>query len=400
MPLENAVREVAAYLLERKFVLVYAHNDADGIAAGSILCHALRREDVPFRFRLTHAMEKADMEGTPVYCDLSAEGIGEEAVVIDHHLPAFEGSYHLNPRLFGIDGERELSSSALAYLVACEMGENLDLAGLALLGMLGDRQAIEGANRSIVNEGIAQGVIEPAKGLLLAGRDDMERLFHAIDPYLPGVSGNEAICREIFDASRRGEVADVEELLSRIVLECAPQASLDALTRLYGTTYRLKRECIEDAHTMMAMLEACGKSGRGGIAATLCLRYSDAAGEAFAVMERFRRKVIDAIAGAAREENKALWIEVQDAGITGAVADAIAWDLETSKTVAVFARSEGECRISLRAPQTSELMMGEIAQGIARACGGSGGGHPRRAGARIPLERLSCFREKLAEAVA
>ncbi|MDH7593796.1 MAG: DHH family phosphoesterase [Methanomicrobiales archaeon] len=400
MPLESAVREVAACLLDRDFVLIHAHHDSDGIAAGSILCHALRRADVPFRMRTGMDAEPADMKGDLVLCDIGSQlhSLPEDTVVIDHHTPIFEGPYHVNPHLFGIDGQRDLSASAAAYLIAMEMGDNADLAGIALLGMLGDRQAIAGENRRIVNEGIAKGVIEPAKGLLLAGGDDVERLLYAIDPYLPGVSGNEAVCRGIAAALDGGEGEGRDLLLSRLVLEAAAGASTEALTRLYGTRYLLKRECLEDAHTLMALVDSCGKSERGGLGTALCLRHVPALEDAVGVMRHFRRQVIEALTGAGRGEGALLWIEVPHSGLTGSVADALAWDMEVQRPVAVFAREGGRCRISLRAPRGMRLDLGAIARSAADACGGSGGGHTDRAGALVETEMFGCFRERLAEA--
>lgn len=401
MPLESAVREIAARLLERDFVLIHAHHDSDGIAAGSILCHALWRADVPFRMRTGIDVELPDMKGDTVLCDFGAQvqGLPEDTIVIDHHPPLFRGPYHLNPHLFGIDGERELSASAAAYMLAMEMGDNADLAGIALLGMLGDRQTITGENRRIVNEGIAKGVIEPAKGLLLAGRDDTERLLYAIDPYLPGVSGKEAICRSIVEAVTRGEERDEDLLLSRLVLEAAPSTSVEALTRLYGTRYLLKRECVEDAHTLMAIIDACGKRERGGLGTALCLRHAPALEDAMDVMRQFRGEVIGALMKAEPERDALLWTEVPHSGLTGSVADALAWDMQVERPVAVFAREGSRCRISLRAPRGMQIDLGGIARAAAGACGGSGGGHSESAGALVETGMFGCFRERLAEAV-
>ena len=50
-------------------------------------------------------------------------------MVVDHHLPLFDGEFHANPRLEDIDGDRELSAAGMAYFVAQEMGDNRDLPG-------------------------------------------------------------------------------------------------------------------------------------------------------------------------------------------------------------------------------------------------------------------------------
>ena len=45
-------------------------------------------------------------------------------MVVDHHLPLFDGELHVNPRLSGIDGDRELSAAGTAYYIAQQMGDN------------------------------------------------------------------------------------------------------------------------------------------------------------------------------------------------------------------------------------------------------------------------------------
>lgn len=402
MPLESAAREVAGHLLGSDFVAVYAHHDSDGIAAGAILCHALHRAGIGFRFRVTREVPVVEQDTVTVLCDLGANEsrLPRETVVVDHHAPRFDGPFHLNPNLAGIDGGSELSASGTAFLLSGEMGENRDLAGLALLGMIGDRQRNSGLNREILNGGIANGVIEPSRGWLLPGRDDRERLLLAIDPYLPGVSGEAEICTQIVESTREQPSDTVEVLLSRTVLETSRRGTLRAIENIYGTRYSLKRECVEDAHTLVALVDACGKSGLGGLAASLCLRASGGAEEAWEAMRAYRRAVIEAIGSAPVQEGAILWHQVPDPGMTGSVADALAWDVEGMEMVAVFACEGDRCHISLRCADGGELHMGTIAQEIAEACGGTGGGHTTRAGARVPRTELSRFREALERAVA
>jgi len=62
----------------------------------------------------------------------------------------------VNPRLDGIDAERELSAAGAAYLVANELGDNRDLAGLVMLGIIGDGQDLAGKNLEIFNEAMGE----------------------------------------------------------------------------------------------------------------------------------------------------------------------------------------------------------------------------------------------------
>ncbi len=101
----------------------------------------------------------------------------------------FGGAFHANPRLAGIDGERELSAAGTAYIVAQKMGDNRDLAGLVILGIIGDNQEMKGKNLEIFNEAITDGIVVPDRGLTLPGRDMTEKWYMATSPYLDGISG-------------------------------------------------------------------------------------------------------------------------------------------------------------------------------------------------------------------
>ena len=72
------------------------------------------------------------------------EDLPPETMVVDHHLPLFRGQFHANPRLDKIDGDREFSAAGMAYIVAQEMGDNRDLAGLVIPGIIGDGQEFAG----------------------------------------------------------------------------------------------------------------------------------------------------------------------------------------------------------------------------------------------------------------
>jgi single-stranded-DNA-specific exonuclease len=163
MSLETAAGTVADQIKRQEFVEVYAHHDADGIAAASILCHAMLRSGVRFRLRVRLEITLSELSGDATYllCDLGAgmENLPRDVIIVDHHLPLSEGEFHVNPRLAGIDGDRELSAAGTAYYVAQKMGDNRDLAGLVIPGIIGDGQQMAGKNLEIFNEGIANGII-------------------------------------------------------------------------------------------------------------------------------------------------------------------------------------------------------------------------------------------------
>lgn len=148
---------------------VIHHNDTDGTAAGAILRMSLLRagfavENIPIE--RVHPVFLPAIH-TPVrrlilYADLggqAAEAISRhipedsQVLILDHHLPAageFPRLSQVNPELFGIDGDRECAAAAAACFFALALDEaNEDLAALAVLGAVGDRQPAQGRDAGL-----------------------------------------------------------------------------------------------------------------------------------------------------------------------------------------------------------------------------------------------------------
>jgi single-stranded-DNA-specific exonuclease len=275
MPLEADAEQLAHHLLTQEFVEIHAHHDADGIAAAVIVAAALHRAGRAFRLRCSPRVVPGELagEGGVLLCDFGAsrEDLPPHVMVIDHHPPRFGGEFHVNPARAEPSAGGEVAASGAAYLVAQHMGENRDLAGRALVGMIGDRQACTGVNRGILNDGIANGYITPGRGLLLPGRDLPEALALSTRPYLPGISGDEAGARKLVEECTGDGKTALDALLSLVILRAGAPGSAQGLEALYGDTYTLEREAIPDLHSLTAVVDACGRAGMGGLAASLLL---------------------------------------------------------------------------------------------------------------------------------
>jgi len=408
MTLETIAETVAEQIRRQEYIELFAHHDADGIAAGSILSHAMLRAGIRFRMRVRQEVTPADLSGDAghVLCDLGAgmDNLPGNTMVVDHHLPKFDGEFHANPRLAGVNGDSELSAAGMAYIVAQKLGDNRDLAGLVILGILGDGQELSGKNLEIFNGGIANGIIVPDRGITLPGRDMAERWFMATSPYLDGISGGEQLIADLIEEAQdqaKGENSSrLDVLLSRVVLEAAPGTTTESLLAIYGDTYHLQREVIEDAHALTAVIDACGKAGYGDIGATVCLRSSHYLEQAWEIARQHRVKVIDAVKNARPDEGSIGVYEVQDVTLPSDVADILARDRMNSRLVLVYAHAGSSCRISIRCPAGMTAEIGPVVREIAAACGGNGGGHTRRAGATIPSGKIGVFSRNWQEAFA
>jgi single-stranded-DNA-specific exonuclease len=358
--------------------------------------------------RVRQEVTTADLTGDAghLLCDLGAgmDNLPATTMVVDHHLPKFEGEFHANPRIAGVNGDCDLSAAGMAYIVAQKMGDNRDLAGLVIPGILGDGQEMTGKNLEIFNNGIANGIIVPDRGITLPGRDMAERWYMATSPYLDGISGTEQLIADLIEEAQdqaKGENSSrLDILLSRIVLEAAPETTYASLLAIYGDTYHLQREVIDDAHALTAVIDACGKAGYGDIGATVCMRSSHYLEQAWEIARQHRVKVIDAVKNARADEGSIGIYEVQDGALPSDVADILARDRTNSRPVLVYAHAGSSCRISIRCPAGITTEIGPLVREIAAACGGNGGGHTRRAGATIPSGKIGVFSRNWQEAFA
>ncbi|HTX44184.1 MAG TPA: DHH family phosphoesterase, partial [Methanocella sp.] len=191
--LSKLAKPAAEKIKAQPFVRVVSHHDADGITACGIVCHMLRRLRIPFQATIVSNLEPSistvlDPRQFVIFCDMGSgqpEIVnGFDAIVLDHHIPQ-EGNnkVQVNPHLIGQDGGLEVSAAGVCYALARIMGDNRDLAGLAISGAIGDKQKMVGANRDILDESVEAGVVVVQKGLKL-GRGPLEKvLTYSTDPY-------------------------------------------------------------------------------------------------------------------------------------------------------------------------------------------------------------------------
>ena len=391
MSLEEAATKIASYLRSKDYVEVYSHHDADGIAAAAILTVALRRADIAFRLRFLPHLNKDDVERPElsVLCDLGASvpDFPESIVIIDHHVPYAAVPFHINPRLEGIDGESELSAAGCAYLVANALGDNRDLAGLVMVGIIGDSQKLSGMNQKIIGDAVGNNLIEVGKGVLLPGRTTKEQIASAVLPYLGNLSGDEETAEKIASLcmNTASDEAYTALLLSEIIVRS--DASYHDLMSIYGESWKLLREAVQDAYAMTAVIDACGKAGRPD------LGYAVAAGDmtqtdaAWETANAFRRKII-ASAAAAEAVAENVWLS-DSVETASDVADIFVRSKQMP--VVVLARGTEYLKVSARAPADSSVDFEQMMKTSAEKFGGAGGGHKTRAGGELPLACESAF---------
>ncbi|MEZ3115446.1 DHHA1 domain-containing protein [Halobaculum sp. MBLA0147] len=468
-------------------VLLASHIDADGLTSAAVASTALRRAGLPFETTFFDQLDEAAVAqvaatdyDTVLFTDFGSgqldaivphEAAGAfTPVIADHHQPAdAETEFHLNPLLVGLDGASELSGAGAAYVLARALEDaagspattapradggttalaggptagppptdNRDLAGLAVVGAVGDMQdsdgGLTGANRRIVAEGVAAGVLEEQTDIAMYGRQTrpLPKLFeYASDVRIPGISNDEhgaieflqetGVDLKVDDEWRRWVDLDGDErqtvasaLLRRAVASGVPS---DQVEQLIGTTYVLADEEpgteLRDVSEFSTLLNATARYERADVGLAVCLGDRDAALERARTLLRQHRRNLSEGVELVQTEGVTTADHVQwfDAGtriretIVGIVAGmAMGGDgISRSRPILAFAeKTESEVKVSARGTHRlvrRGLDLSTVMSEAAAAVDGEGGGHDVAAGATIPAESRDAFLARVDEIV-
>ncbi len=183
--MERAVQEIMHW--PEKTVQIFHHNDSDGLTSGAILNRAFERQgfkvhrfclEKPYPAVLRKVYEQegqilifADFAGriAPLLSELNK---GRNlTLILDHHVAEAstdERVLNLDPDLFGLKGDRDISGSTTCYLFALAMNAlNRDMAHIAAIGAVGDGFFVDGKlvsqNRDVALEAVQQGQLEIRK---------------------------------------------------------------------------------------------------------------------------------------------------------------------------------------------------------------------------------------------
>ncbi len=183
--MEQAIREVKQW--PEKTVQVFHHNDSDGLTSGAILTRTFERQgykvqrfclEKPYPAVLKKVYEQegkllifADFAGriAPLLSELNR---GRNlTLILDHHVAEASTDprvINLDPDLFGLKGDRDISGSTTCYLFARTLDSiNRDMAHIAAIGAVGDGFFVDGQlvdqNREVALEAVQQGKIEIRK---------------------------------------------------------------------------------------------------------------------------------------------------------------------------------------------------------------------------------------------
>jgi len=173
--LSLAVRRIKTAKTTREKVIVYGDYDADGICGTAIIWQSLYNFGlnvlpyIPERFSEGYGLnlesiEKLKKEDPTVRLIITVDHgivahgkiekikeLGIDVIITDHHQPEKN-----LPRAFSIIHTTKVSGSAVAWLLAREIGTKEDDLGLVAIGTVSDVLPVVGLNRSFLKHGIEE----------------------------------------------------------------------------------------------------------------------------------------------------------------------------------------------------------------------------------------------------
>lgn len=430
-----ACEEAKRITFSFKNPLIVHHYDADGISAGAIVQHAFLSRNYEHRIlgmkKLDdNAIESLKNEKEIIFVDLGNNKRVDElndVLIIDHHQPYCEfeveqipglskpenkklmtNKPQINPMLYGIDGGNELSSSGTAYFI---FGENAEL---GLVGALGDMQyPLQGMNRKMLEQGIANGEIKKTIDLKFYGRHSrplVQFLAYGDEPFIPGISYREdkaqklledlkitfkkdetwPVYSDLNEDARKKIISAIAEILSRTSRE------YNLIGEVYDLPKRQKKSALYDAHEFSTVLNACGRHGKPELGILVCLGNETACTEAAGFLMLHKKMICQGIAFAKSrivDLGSFLFLDARgviNEGIIGIICGMV---LQNSlKPIIGIADGENEdIKISSRVSKATGINLGKVLGRASESVGGIGGGHKIAAGAGIKKEKLNEF---------
>src|SRR5437016_1971882 len=320
----DRARRAAALVDNAARVRVFCHYDPDGTTSASILARALMRRGKRSHATIAHALDRTsaarlgeETNELLVVSDMGSgqldllEGLPYPVVVLDHHKPIRDSETiaHVNPHLFGVDGAREMCGATTTWLFALVLDErNWDLAGPAMAGAIGDKQAVGGfvgVNAALFEEA------KERKAAVRVGRRTLRDLplgkaiALSIEPYFRGLSGrpeasleflraagfdSEAMVRQL-DAPTRRKLGSV--LATRLLEQGAAPEALEALVE---DRYWIEPDQMY-AQDLEAYVNSCDRLGQEGLGLAVCLGDRDALTRAEKLLEEYTARLLEYLVG-------------------------------------------------------------------------------------------------------
>ncbi|RLF48354.1 MAG: hypothetical protein DRN10_02830, partial [Thermoplasmata archaeon] len=291
-------------------IRIISHCDADGIASAAIMAISLARAGYRFHVSIKKTgpgiTDGIGENELAIFCDIGSTNLEElnnlkcRVILCDHHMIKGEltNGINLNARIYNMDGSREVCGATATLALSLAMDEkNIDLAQLAIVGAIGDKQdkgGFTGYNKKVLEMAIEKDFIEMKEETTFSpDKSLMDSLEECIEPYFSNFSGGGAVrfLQEIgIDPLKKFtdlEEAEAKKLLSGLALKLVEQGAEEfALTRIapYGQNYG-------NLYDISSKLNACAREGEEGVGIAACFNDKEAMKKAEELQFRDREKI-------------------------------------------------------------------------------------------------------------
>ncbi|MEM2542019.1 MAG: DHH family phosphoesterase [Candidatus Korarchaeum sp.] len=436
----SRVREFTRRLyssLRGAHVRVVSHLDADGLSSAGIMMSVLRGLNIPFHLSVVKYVSESLVEelrrgnySVYLFLDLGSgdlellRSLDGGVFIVDHHKPPSDvsGVNLLNPFLDGVDGDREISSSGICFLIYKEIFGEISMAPVALVGALGDVQengGFKGINELILNWAVEGGLIEVRKDIRLFGGPDyplVASLERTVDPFIKGVSNDSAGALGLVESAgipiKIGEkwvtLSDLTEEQKRDLMNELVKrvGNLDKAKSLVGSIYVNLREPkgspLRDLSSFSTLLNACGRMGKGYLGALLAsgLR-GEVLNRVVEVQQEYKSYLARLLSDLKpRIVGKVAFIDegVAQDTVIGTLTSMLSRNMRDVELIVGYAETqEGMLKVSARLTTraSQSLDLDDVMRRASSTVGGRGGGHRQAAGAQIPRTMKRDFEESL-----
>lgn len=423
------IREAIALLDEAsrlKEIKVISHFDTDGITSAAIFSRTLTRWGKKFSLEIVKGLEKEFIQSLPddkilVFLDLASGSLdylrdkNAEVFILDHH----ELEQKVPPNVFMVnpvlENHEPMSAAAICYLFAKTLSpENVDLATLAVIGMVGDlheRNIGKFFGEILVD---AEAVVK--KGLLIypSTRPLDRALEYASNPFIPGVSGSRegvlSLLRDSGISPENGRFKSLCELdeseMTRLITSIALRGARHGLNDdLVGNHFLVKFfNKLEDARELSASINACSRMGSPHVALGFCLGNKIMRMESEKIYLDYKQNLISALRYVSETEklegNNYVIINARDRikdTIIGTVASILSHSpmYKEGRVIIALSYNEDKIKVSARVAGRTGRNVRELLHKVVVPIGGEVGGHPNAAGCLIPRTREVEFIEEL-----
>lgn len=455
-PLLSGANDLAGRVRQARHVKVVSHIDADGLTSAAVAVRALERLGVPYEVEFLksltpdHAKRLLDENAETLWFTDLGSGAADrivphrdrDTVISDHHVPQAGGAFHLNCHFAGEDGSRYLSGATTTWLVARALdAANADMAGVALVGAVGDLQDTDdgrlgGMNRLVLDAAREAGALAPTIDARWYGRETRalpKMLQYADDPPVPGASGRGDACTSLLTELGVGFTLDdgwrnwthlSRDERSRVLSAVAKRLLAHgyghrAVHRLVGEVYVLPGETpgtpVRDAKEFATLLNSTARYGEAEIGLAVALGdRGEAYARALDLLQGHRQNLVAGMTyvldrGGLVQREHLQWFHAHDAireTIVGIVAGMLynKPGVRRDLPIVAFANGEpGHVKVSGRASRhlvEAGLNLSVVMREAAASVGGAGGGHAPAAGATIPAGTEDAFLEAADRVVA